>query len=88
MGWLNLIPIGLNLLTSILHAEKTKTDPGSGAEKKTAVMTAVGQTVQTVIQNVAPKADSNAAMGHISSLIDNIIGLFNVFGLFKHTAGA
>jgi hypothetical protein len=87
MGLLGLIPIGINLLMQIFHKEKTVTGVQAGPTKKAAVLTAVQETVQTVLGTVAPQVDKTAVQSHLSTAIDEVVYWLNLFGIFKSAAG-
>lgn len=86
MNYIKLIGIIISILPNIIKAvEAFMPESGKGAEKKEVVKTMIRSMVDAVIEvSTGGQAETWAKVEPlIDSAINNIVSLFNLFGVFK-----
>lgn len=86
MNYIKLVGIIISILPNIIKAvEAFMPDSGQGAEKKDVVKTMIRSMVDAVISiSTGGQAETWAKIEPlIDSVIDNVVSLFNLFGVFK-----
>ena len=73
----------LSIITLIINLVKEFETPGFGAEKRQAVLDSVELAYNTLLSVTPVKIDKQTVLDFASAVIEIVVGLFNLTGVFK-----